>query len=126
MLGAAANEEVHLALRFWILALMTVLVGGCASPVQMSGSADDGETFKGRFEDTEAYATSGPVEFTSNRGAKCMGQFRFEGLIGPAGRMSFICADGRTGEATMNGVWNGSAHGTIGGKSFTMKWGSGA
>jgi len=89
----------------------------------MTGAANDGETFKGIFEDTEAYATSGPVEITSNRGVKCMGRFKYEGIVGPSGKMNFICSDGRTGEATMHGVWSGVASGTIGGKPFTMKWG---
>ncbi len=111
--------------RFCLVAFMIASAAGCASSVQMSGTADDGETFQGTADDTDAYATSGPVQIVSSRGATCMGRFKYEGIVGPAGKMTFICSDGRSGEATMHGVWNGVARGTIGGKPFTMKWVSG-
>lgn len=116
-----------MAKGFLILLLAAApFIGACDSSIQMAGSAGDGEVFNGTAIATGAVDTSGTVQLISNRGANCVGRFQYEGVMGPDGKMTFNCSDGRSGEATMHGLWNGVSHGTIAGKPFNMKWGRGA
>jgi hypothetical protein len=101
-----------------------LLAGACDSSVKMTGATPDGETFTGTATATGAWDTSGPIHLISNRGLTCLGSFVFEGIMGPAGKMSFTCNNGETGQATMYGVLSGTGEGTIGNRPITLRWGS--
>lgn len=103
-----------------------LLTSACDSSVQMKGSVDDGEELTGIAIATGAWDVSGTVQLISNRGTNCVGRFVYDGLAGPNGKMTFMCSDGRSGEADMTGLTNGVAQGLIAGKPFRLKWGRGA
>jgi hypothetical protein len=90
----------------------------------VSGSTEDGETFRGILDDTSPYGMSGLVEITSNRGIRCTGRFKYAGTYGPGGTMWFTCDDGRSGEGTLAGYWGaGTARGILADKPFALKLG---
>lgn len=110
--------------KLFVAAALAALLAACDSSVKMMGATPDGETFTGTATATGAWDTSGPIHLISNRGLTCVGSFVFEGIMGPAGKMSFTCNNGENGQATMYGVLSGTGEGTVGNRPISLRWGS--
>lgn len=110
--------------KLFVAAALAAVLAACGSSVKMMGATPDGETFTRTATATGAWDTSRPIHLISNRGLTCLGSFVFDGIMGPAGKMSFPCNNGETGQATMYGVLSGTGEGTIGSRPITLRWGS--
>ena len=110
--------------KLFAAAIAVAMLSACDSSVKMTGSTPDGEQFTGTATATGAWDTSGPIHLISNRGLTCVGSFVFDGIMGPAGKMTFTCNNGETGQANMYGVLAGTGQGTIGDRPITLRWGS--
>lgn len=105
-------------------AALAASLAACDSSVRMTGTTPDGEVFTGTATATGAWDTSGPIHLISNRGLTCVGNFVFDGIMGPAGKMTFTCNNGETGHSSMYGVLSGTGEGYLGQRPIKLRWGS--
>ncbi|WP_289296249.1 hypothetical protein [uncultured Reyranella sp.] len=99
-----------------------VLLAACDAGAKVNGMASDGETFTGTAVATGYWDASGTINLVSNRGLTCVGTYAYVGL-GPTGKATFNCTDGRSGELTLDANAS-TGEGTIGTQRLTVRWGS--
>jgi hypothetical protein len=109
--------------EIWVVVAAGLLVAACDTSAPVRAVTSDGEQFTGTAIATGAWDTSGTLNLVSNRGLTCVGQFVYDGIVGPTGKATFNCNNGEAGSAQLNGVTNGTGEGTIGSRKITFTWG---